>query len=76
MKSITYAYYSSPNAEKYNKGEGCWMVTLGTSEPIICEDTFRGATKALEVFLDSELPTSPDSFAPSDVSRIFDRRGY
>jgi len=73
MKSITYAYYSSPHAEQYNKGESCWMVTLDTQPPSIFEDTSPGASKALKLFLSSDLPASPDSFTPEQVIAIKER---
>jgi hypothetical protein len=46
-KSVEYAYPTSPHADEYNNGEGCWMVYDGSNNPptIFQEGEYMEAVK-------------------------------
>lgn len=55
MKSLTYAYATSPDADKYNKGKGCWLVQDHEDHaPYVFQDDEKW--QALEYFESLDVP--------------------
>ena len=64
-KKLTYAYYSSPHAHRYNKGLECWLV-----QHDVFVDVFQDAERydALAYFESINLPVHPiESFTKESL---------
>lgn len=57
MKKLSYAYASSIEAKKYNKGWGCWIVEDDNMPPQIYPDTDKFT--ALAAFEAIKAPYNP-----------------
>lgn len=60
MKSLRYAYKTSPAATRLNRGQGCWLVDDGSGlPPLVYQDSEKW--EALRVFQLVKRPI--DSFS-------------
>lgn len=63
-KRLSYCYPTSPHADKYNKGRGCYLIEYGNEVKVFDEK----ATDGLRDFFEGlKMPVAPYSF---DVERV------